>query len=207
MPTFRPNTWDANIWNSIVEHNEYGIINNWPHNIIDIGGHIGSFTYFMLQYKQSYMAITLEPDFNNFSILQNNLKSFIDDGRVITINGGIGPVNSHLALRNETTDNTGGLCYSASAQGNISSFTLDSIIDMLDDSPILLKLDCEGCEYEALSSCTKLFRINAIVGEFHENKEYNYRILKTTLENHNFVFSHHHTSEYLGLFGAHQIRD
>jgi FkbM family methyltransferase len=206
MPSFRPNTWDANIWNSIVESNEYSIIDNWPHNVIDIGGHIGSFSYFITAKKGAKKVIVLEPDPNNFHLLQQNLKPQIDNGVVIAFNAGIGSPNSTLSLVAPIADNTGGISYTESDSGTIRTFTLDNLIDLLvDDSPILLKLDCEGCEYTALEQCTKLSRINAIVGEFHVRGDKNHESLKNILVSHNFLFSSHFTgSNYIGLFGAHQ---
>jgi FkbM family methyltransferase len=207
MPLFRPNTWDAGIWNSVVEHNEYGIINNWPHNVIDIGGHIGSFSYFITVNKGAKKVITLEPDPDNFNILQYNLQEQIQQGFVVAFNAGIGHPNLSLSLFAPIHDNTGGMSYTESVFGSIPSFTLDSLIDLLDDSPILLKLDCEGCEYTALEQCTKLSRINAIVGEFHVRGEKGPHCLQNILINQNFIFNFHFKgSEHIGLFGAHQAK-
>lgn len=205
MPSFRENTWDANIWNSIVENNEYSIHNPWPHNVIDIGGHIGSFSYFITTKKHAKKVIILEPDPNNFALLQQNLKEQIDSGTVVALNAGIGSPNSSLSLFAPIADNTGGIAYVESSNGNIRTFTLDNLIDLLDDSPILLKLDCEGCEYTALEQCSKLDRIHAIVGEFHVRGNHNNEYLKNILTSKNFIFNSHFTgSPYIGLFGAHQ---
>lgn len=204
MTTFRPNTWDENIWKSIVDHNEYGIVDNWPHNIIDIGGHIGSFTYFMLSKKHSKKSIVIEPDIENFNILLQNLQHYISDNKVIALNVGIGSPQTKLDSYQKIFDNTGGMSYVESPNGNIDSIPLDTVINMLDDSPILLKLDCEGCEYYALQSCSQLHRINAIIGEFHVRNSNNANTLRSLLASKNFNFSYHNTSKYIGLFGAHQ---
>jgi FkbM family methyltransferase len=205
MILFRSNTWDQNIWNSIVESNEYGIINDWPHNVIDIGGHIGSFSYFISTKKQAKKVIVLEPDPENFSLLQHNLRKQIDNGIVIALNAGIGSPHSSLSLFAPIPDNTGGIAYTESPTGNIRTFTLDNLIDLLDNDPILLKLDCEGCEYTALEQCSKLHRINAIVGEFHVRENKGINNIKQILIDHNFAFDFHYTgSNNIGLFGAHQ---
>lgn len=205
MPFFRPNTWDDKIWDSIVTHNRYNIKDNWPHNIIDIGGHIGAFTHFMLNHKGSYKSVILEPDLDNFRMLKSNLQDLIDDYRVLPVHGGIGHPDSKLKGSNPDLENTGGIHYVPCENGNVNSYSLDSIIDMLDDSPILLKIHCEGCEYEALKSCSKLFRINAIVGEFHTTYGNNENSLRNILEKHNFAFSHSYSSQFIGFFGAHQL--
>lgn len=204
---FRANTWDANIWNSIVHGNEYGIINNWNDYVIDIGGHIGSFSYFMTTHKNTKKSIVIEPDPDNFRVLQHNLGSLINENKVYALNAGIGPKNTNLSLFAHVHQNTGGISYVPSNVGIIPTVSLDDLILMVPENEnILLKLDCEGCEYEALMTCTKLHRINAIIGEFHHRNDNNQFTIKQLLENNNFIFSYHNTSSHIGLFGAHQSK-
>lgn len=203
MPHFRNNTWDSNIWNDIVNNNEYGIHDKWPHNVIDIGGHIGSFTSKMLSKHDTKKAIVLEPNPDNYNLLTKNLEEYITQNKVIALHKGIGPSGSKINIPNsDLGPNTGGSFYAASDSG-IDTIGLDDLIDMLDNNdPILLKLDCEGCEYEALASCTKLERINCIVGEFHVTSTNNEKTIKSILTNYNFDY--HYRSSHLGLFGAHK---
>lgn len=202
MVHFRNNTWDQNIWNDIVYNNEYGINGEWPHNLIDIGGHIGSFSFKMLTHNHTKKVIIVEPNKDNYDILVQNLQDFIKQNKVIAINKGIGPPNSKLNIPTPLGENTGGSFYSVSPEG-VDTINLDSLIDIIDDgSPILLKIDCEGCEYEALSQCTKLSKINCIVGEFHITPQYGIENIKTILQDYNF--SYHFRSDHLGLFGAHR---
>lgn len=203
MPQFRDNTWDSNIWNSIVHGNEYGIVQPWPHNVIDIGGHIGSFSFKMLSQHGTKKVVILEPNIDNYNLLINNLQEFILQNKVIAFNRGIGPPNSKISINNSNLGvNTGGSFYAPSDSG-VDSISLDDLIDVVDDgSPILLKIDCEGCEYEALVSCTKLNKINCIVGEFHNTPTKNVRDIRNMLSDYHF--SYHNTSSHLGLFGAHK---
>jgi FkbM family methyltransferase len=203
---FRPNTWDANIWNSIVNSNEYGIVDDWSSYVIDIGGHIGSFSYFITTQKKAKKVITIEPDPDNFRVLQHNLDSLINEDRVYALNAGIGPKDTNLSLFAHVHENTGGVSYVPSENGAVPTVSLDDLIRMVpENEAILLKLDCEGCEYEALGTCSQLHRINAIVGEFHHRGDNNQLTIKNILENNNFTFSYHHTSSYIGLFGAHRV--
>jgi FkbM family methyltransferase len=202
MTYFRNNTWDEIIWNDIVYNNEYGIHDKWPSNLIDIGGHIGSFSFKMLTQHQTKRVVIVEPNIDNYNLLVQNLEEFIQQDKVIAINKGIGPPNSKLNISNALGENTGGSFYSTSSEG-VETVNLDSLIDIIDDgSPILLKIDCESCEYEALSSCTKLSKINCIVGEFHITPKFGIDNIKEILQDYNF--SYHFRSDYLGLFGAHR---
>lgn len=202
MTHFRDNTWDSSIWNDIVNNNEYGIYDPWPHNVIDIGGHIGSFSFKMLSQHSTKKVVVVEPNIDNYSLLLKNLDQFITNNKVIALNKGIGPPNTKINIPNELGPNTGGSFYSVSTNG-IDTISLDDLIDLIDDnSPILLKLDCEGCEYEALASCTKLNKINCIVGEFHKTPTNDINTIQNILKNYNFAY--HYRSENLGLFGAHK---
>lgn len=205
-PTFRNNTWDRDIWECIVNKNEYSIIDDWHGTVIDIGGHIGSFSYFMLVHKKAHKIIAIEPDPTNFSLLQHNLQPFINNNQAIVIHAGIGNPGSKLCIEQplENMANTGGVSYKISENGTIDSISLDSLIQMAGNEPILLKLDCEGCEYEALASCDNLHRISAIVGEYHVRGDNSYSFLQNILQSNNFEFNHHPTYTDLGLFAAHQ---
>lgn len=203
---FRQNTWDASIWNSIVHSNEYGITNNWQSYVIDIGGHIGSFSYFITTQKNAKKVITIEPDPDNFRVLQHNLSDLIKQNKVHAINAGIGPSNTNLSLVASAGQNTGGISYTPSKDGKISTVSLDDLINMVPQNEnILLKLDCEGCEYIALENCAQLNRIHCIVGEYHRrSNNKNQFTIKDILEKNNFVFAYHESSAHLGIFGAHQ---
>lgn len=203
-PFFRPNTWDKEIWHSIVTHNEYNITDNWNGTVIDIGGHIGSFSYFMLQHKQAHKAIVVEPDPDNFRVLSYNLQQFISSNKAIAINAGIGPPETKLICAGNIPDNTGGINYIPNPDGIIDTIPLDSLIELAGDTPILLKLDCEGCEYDALENCKLLNKISAMIGEFHGRNNYNIKFIENILINNNFEFDYRFTSDSLGLFAAHQ---
>ena len=203
-PIFRHKTWDYDIWHSIITHNEYQIHDNWNGSIIDVGGHIGSFSYFMLSHRGASSSIIVEPDPHNFLILQHNLSDFINSNKVTAINAGIGSPNSKLQPCSGPHANTGGTNYGESPDGTIDSVTLDHLINMGPEGPILLKLDCEGCEYTALSNCENMSRISAIVGEYHERDSYHHSTLEKFLHDYGFSSNYHYTSDSIGLFGAHR---
>jgi FkbM family methyltransferase len=159
----------------------------------------------MATHKHAKKSIVIEPDPDNFTVLQHNLSSLIQENKVYAINAGIGPRNTNLSLFAHIADNTGGISYVSCDEGTIATICLDDLIQMVPDNEgILLKLDCEGCEYEALYKCSLLSRISCIVGEFHNRGDNNQFTIKQLLENHNFNFAYHNTSSHIGLFGAHQ---
>lgn len=96
MAHFRDNTWDANIWNDIVNNNEYGVRDPWPYNVIDIGGHIGSFSFKMLSQHNAQKVVVVEPNIENYNLLIKNLEEYLIQDKVIALNLGIGPPTLRL---------------------------------------------------------------------------------------------------------------
>lgn len=207
-PVWRENTWDENIWKSIVEHNEYQIQQNWYGSVIDVGAHIGSFSYFILS-RGASRVVSVEPDQCNFHVLCQNMRLFIEAGRVIPINAGIGKPGTFLDTDMSGMENTGGRVYTSRPTGAIPAISLDALIDLL-PQPIMLKIDCEGCEFEAFANSQKLNDITSIVGEVHTTNDTSITAFKELLTSRGFLYScsdrtlDDKTGNGLWLFGAHQ---
>lgn len=204
---FRPGSWDNAIWQSVVRDNEYQFAPGsdarvpWAGDVVDIGGHIGSFSYLALTKLQARHVIVVEPDPENFALLQKNLRSFIADGRVTAINAGIGPENAKLALANKPGSNTGNALFAASDTGTVPTVSLQQLLNSL-EGPVLLKLDCEGCEYSALVAETDLSRVPEIVGEFHELGGHRVEELRTLLTQRGYNFAMTRQEQGQGMFSA-----
>jgi FkbM family methyltransferase len=197
---FRAGSWDQNIWNSVYKNNGYGIKRGWAGSVIDVGGHTGSFTKFILE-KGARKVWTIEPDPGNFELLSKNLANYVASNKVVLINKAIGPAGQKFGPLNDPGENTGGVAYGESESGTIDTITLDDIIDDI-PGPILMKIDCEGCEYFAITQIQKLARINAIVGEYHHRGEFNELTLRDHLVSNGFQFSHTVKTPTLGGFSA-----
>lgn len=142
--------------------------------VIDIGANIGVFATFAATRAAGVKVFSYEPFPENVKWLRNNVnKSGLTNVQVFqqAVSGDTGlrylQVNSANwivhSLFGESTTTEPGL--------PIDSVSFDDImnkerIDYCD----LLKLDCEGSEYEILQRCTPdtLRRVRRIVGEFHE---------------------------------------
>jgi FkbM family methyltransferase len=142
--------------------------------IIDIGANIGVFATFAATRAAGVRVFSYEPFPENVKWLRNNInKSGLTNVQVFqqAVSGNTGlrylQVNSDNwivhSLFGETTTTQPGL--------QIDSVSFDDImskehIDRCD----LLKLDCEGSEYEILQRCAPetLKRVRRIVGEYHE---------------------------------------
>jgi FkbM family methyltransferase len=140
-----------------------------PHDIVvDIGGHIGSFSIFASSFGTS--VITYEPVTENFNLLKKNVE----------INGYNVDIN-HLAVTDKEEEreiyirpfNYGGsnlyqIHNDPDWKEMITCTTLEKIyeekhLDHID----FLKLDCEGAEYDILNAFSKRESIKRIALEFH----------------------------------------
>lgn len=206
---YRPHTWDRNIWRSVVFQNEYGFSEKdgripWLGDIVDIGGHIGGFSWLAAHKLKAKKIVVVEPDVENFRLLSMNLDSLIQEGRVEAINAGIGSPNKFLGPASHYQDNTGGNLYYASDSGSIPTVSLDQILEKV-SGPVLLKLDCEGCEYQSLFDCKDFSKVECVIGEYHVNLGYDKNNLRQFFLKNNFAFSTAKDHPTIGLFGAHRL--
>lgn len=182
---FRNNTWDEAIFNAInnPQYDEYGFFKpgddrlQWSGDFIDVGCHIGSVSRLFYSLGRVQHIYAIEADPSNYAISFMNLYEGISLSKISLLNKCISieakPCCGQIPLPdNHNKINTGG--------GNWRHFTnqmtknvfmvdgikIDSIIDMA-QNPIMMKLDCEGCEHIILNECNNLDKVSRIFGEFH----------------------------------------
>ncbi len=146
--------------------------------VVDIGAYIGLFSMVLAEKHPHIMIYAFEPVSINFRNLVRgieangirNVRAFqlavTSDGREVEM------LYSHSFTGGSTTleiqkENIS----SAHLVERVASKTLDQIFAEFGiDRCKLLKIDCEGSEYEILYNATCLDRISHIRGEFHINK-------------------------------------
>jgi len=144
--------------------------------IIDIGANIGMFSILFAKLHPYIKIFAIEPVAETYIKLYQNIKLnhltniipiniAISGGerikQIIYDSDGLGGASSYVNdmpnLLKKTTIYTG-------------CITLDElIIELSITNCKLLKIDCEGAEYDILYNSKLLERINYLVGEFHEN--------------------------------------
>lgn len=196
---FREGSQDRDIWHAVRVKNEYGLTGHWPGDVVDVGAHIGAFSTLAATIG-ARRIIAIEPDPDNAYILRFNTRKLGD--KITVLEKAIGCKGRKHSLVEDTWPNTGGVSYSESESGTVEAISLDDAFALL-EGPILLKLDCEGCEYCALSTCD-LSKVTAVVGEFHESWGGQVSTLEKILTEAGFLFSFHYTGAGIGLFGAHR---
>lgn len=180
----RDNTVDINVVQEVVDGDCYQLdkigLRERP-NIVDVGGHIGSFTK-LSAWKWPYARIyTYEANPRNWELLERNISDIRH--KVTLFKGalvGKEPVNKRLVIKGDEADRvTGGwgIIYSpeeydvesSTASEKIENFySIGSLLHGLDKIDIL-KLDCEGSEWSILDEMTEqqLHQVDYIVCELH----------------------------------------
>jgi FkbM family methyltransferase len=161
-PRVYRNIQDKDCWYSVVVENEYRVPESFDEDdvIIDIGSHIGSFSWLAYQ-RGSRSVYAFEIDPWHVEIATVNLGGLQD---------GIGAYHAAIVRGDEhrakTYHYTGAWNSFGQFGPQVPSKSLDEIIAEVGDIRFL-KIDAEGAEWPALSTCTKLDRIQEIAGEYH----------------------------------------
>lgn len=160
----RPSTYDASIFEHVVNQNEYELADLKGKRILDIGGHIGSFAIKAMRHNADYV-VSFEPNEENYDLLVHNVSSY---GNAEAANLAVTRSDKEVEVRFEASDNpvnSGGGCSVTGLGEVVPSISLDQAIETW--SPNVIKIDAEGAEFPALYTCTKLDQIETIFGEFH----------------------------------------
>jgi FkbM family methyltransferase len=173
----RPESDDSRIFEDVVDLDEYSLPSKFNEQdvVIDIGSHIGSFSYAVFT-RGAGKVYAYEAHPANHAITCKNLERFGD--RAICRNLAVWRSDvGRQTLFNDRVDslssgNTGGHAVVYNEVGlPIQTVGLDDIIFEASDGfkrkIRLLKIDCEGAEYPILFTTTHLDYIEEICGEYH----------------------------------------
>ena len=141
--------------------------------ILDIGAHVGIVSIYLAKRWPGARIYAFEPVWANFDKLERNIKANAVTN-VRTFQLAVSGNGRYLRLRGDLTQNSGGISAYAGGNGRarkVASVTLEQIFTNLRiDRCRLLKIDCEGAEYEILEAAGDLLqRVDCLVGEFHIN--------------------------------------
>lgn len=168
-----------------LNNNEYDFKNIYFKDgdvVIDIGANVGMVSILLAKkfpFLKIYSFEPLKENYDNFikNIELNNIpkgvitaenKAVTKDGRLITMS-----INSANKGGSSTTDVISINSIMTKENSQVESITLEEIFKKYNINKLkLLKIDCEGSEYEILyNTDTNLLKnIENLRGEFHENK-------------------------------------
>lgn len=168
----RPGTMDADVITEM-SRNVYGLEGRLRSDawVIDIGAYVGTFAEYVLNNCPDARVLSAEPMPRNFEALVENLGS-----RVVTVNRAIARESGMVTLHDFGDDASA--CHSMYDLGvadakpiRVPSSTLAELIDefALDEIQVL-KLDCQGAEFDIVTSTSVevLGRIDYVAMEVHD---------------------------------------
>ncbi len=174
--TIRQNIYDARIVREIFVDKPYIRHFTLPAEpvVVDIGGYIGDFSIYAAKYLNARRVIVYEPTAENFEILKQNIENNSFQDRITAVNKGVSD-SDEIVLNTEVLDgeevHASRYLYQDAEHRRIPSATLADLFESHQlDSVDLLKVDCEGGEYDIFASVpADLFgRIKNIVFEYHK---------------------------------------
>ena len=176
-PHVRPRTLDDAIWTDVNRRNEYDLPDRFDPSdvILDIGAHIGSFSFACLR-RGAGAVVAYEPDPENAALAALNLTRFGGRGevrRVAVWRSDEDGSPLRLLKSGDPTNTGGGGVGSATVGPAVETIAFDAAVESAlaryDVKQLrLVKLDCEGSEYPILMTSRCLDRIAAMCGEYHE---------------------------------------
>lgn len=196
----------------------FGIDNNSIFTVLDIGGLIGAYTLWAFENYPKAKIFTYEPHPESFELLLQNIKTLNNQTRIHAYNLAVWNKNGSIELRH-SEKKTGGssiihktnwipnneLKYSI----NVEVTSINDVLKKMEDSVDILKMDCEGSEYDIINSIDigKLKSIKHIVMEYHNPDLGSSKItdLIKYLRNNGFLVQKVVDNEWSGHLYAKQI--
>jgi FkbM family methyltransferase len=142
--------------------------------VVDIGGYIGDFTIYAAKHLGAERVIVYEPTLENFTLLQENIQRNGLQDKIVAVNKGVGSSEElvlNVELKESEEIHVSAYWYPEAEKRVMPCVTLEQIFELHKLNSIdLLKVDCEGGEYDIFPTVpTSLFnRIRNIAFEYHD---------------------------------------
>jgi len=198
----RTGTSDIKIITELLIHKVYNkILSNKDFDsevlVVDIGAHIGVFSVVAASKFKKGKVFCFEPLPANYKLLRENIRTNALKGRVFAVQKAISARTGKSVLLGNYDDTGGGSLYLsgnssfAKVKTRIETVTLPDIFRIFSISHIdLLKLDCEGCEYEIFYATPKeyLQEISEMIIEYHTHTFHCWYDEKEKLKNYLYPY-------------------
>lgn len=173
---------------SVFVENCYRFLPAAGKTVIDIGANIADSTIFFCL-KGAERVIGLEPFPHNYEIARRNIESNKLSTKVSLLMAGLGAKSDNIFVSPDCSSNEGSQAVDSGKGVGVPILTLEDIIKkyVLSGSDAILKMDCEGCEYETIGTAPieVLRRFEYIQIEYHKG----YKNIREKLERCGFNVS------------------
>ena len=163
--------------------NPYNKLNIKNKIVLDIGGSIGDSAIFFA-INNAKKIIYVEPYPVNFELAKKNVSENHLEEKIELNLGACAGKSGILKIDPNTQSSMRTPLEENESSFSIPLFTIESLVEKYDTQDIVLKMDCEGCEYESIlnTSSSSLQKFSEIIIEFHNG----FKNLKKKLEQANF---------------------
>jgi FkbM family methyltransferase len=153
----------------VFDWGEYDALNVKNKVIVNIGAFVGdSSIYFALRGAKRVIAI--EPHPEAFKEMLENIRLNNLENMIIPVNAGLASKPGRICIRDVDVVHTEGAYYRLSeCNSKIPAITLGELIDKYSiDNNAVLKMDCEGCEYDVILNDYEHVRVfDEVYFEYH----------------------------------------
>lgn len=155
--------------------------------VIDIGGYIGDTAIYFIM-KGAKKVIALEPFLQTFQLAKKNIKINDLEDKIDFILAGCSNKNDIIKVDPNPANPTGAKLAESKNGIDVQTLTLDKVIERSNNEASILKMNCEGDEYNIILSSSKetLRKFTHMVIEYH----YGYKNLVKKLRESGFRLSH-----------------
>jgi len=161
---------------------DYKILKPENEIVIDIGANIGDSSIYFALNKAKYV-IALEPYPFTFNLAVQNIKVNNLNNKIKILNSGYGKASEIVKVDEKMRDTFGAILVSSNEGKEVKLYSLEMLINEFDIKEAVLKIDCEGCEYNILNEDDGVLKkFKRIVLEFH----YGYKNIESKLKNAGF---------------------
>ena len=171
------------------------LLGDQPVRVIDIGGNIGSFAVWLHQRKGLRGGYCFEPDPTSFNLCRYNLGNN-NCGFVQLFPKAVGGTSRQITMRVNTKRPGGNSIYTETADGSAETARVEVVAfaELLATLPgefDVLKLDCEGAEWEIMDNTPpEVFRrFSVIIAEIHTDSS-----------------GRHHVNDFAAWFSKHGFK-
>ncbi len=162
-------------------------ITNTDNTIIDLGANVGMASLFFLHKNNTANIICVEPDTDNYKMLELNFKEEINSKQLAIIHAAIMPEEGKVFIENKSFKYNSSVNINA-AEPNTDAVSMESILTKYNIQNIdLLKTDIEGSEKYLFAKNTNwLSNTSKIMIELHSNEDRN--VVTKALDEYGFAY-------------------
>jgi FkbM family methyltransferase len=158
----------------MIEHYKLDTLDLQPGDVVlDIGAHVGAVSIYLAKKYPGIIVYAYEPVDENVTRLHRNLAANGIRGQVFPYKGALTGDGRGVRVATPNGNSGGATIYEAEGE-MVKSYTLGAVLQTHNiDRVALLKMDCEGAEYEILKDHLELLeRVDRFAGELHINNVY-----------------------------------